>query len=143
MKTYAYGFPKLGRNREFKKNVEDFWKSALTEQQLTEALNAIQKENVRLYQEKIDHFPQGELSAYDFMLDAAILFGVYDPKDLKEYYELCRGANALEMTKWFNTNYHYLVPDFQCFIKPPFNLNNNNPVLNFKNVDFTTLIVYF
>ena len=39
------------------------------------------------------------------------MLGVYKPKNTKEYYELCRGANALEMTKWFNTNYHYLVPE--------------------------------
>jgi len=140
MKTYAYGFPKLGKDREFKKSVEDFWDARIDERQLLEHLNGIQKENNRLYQEKIDAFPQGEVSAYDFMLDTAILFGVYNPKDLKEYYELCRGANALEMTKWFNTNYHYLVPDFHGFVASPFKLNLNNPALTFKHVDFPQII---
>ena len=103
MKTYAYGFPKLGQNREFKKMVEDFWKNN-DSQKLVEGISKIQKDNIAIYKKSIDSFPDGEVSFYDFMLDTAILFGVYDPKDLKEYYELCRGANALEMTKWFNTN---------------------------------------
>ena len=41
------------------------------------------------------------------------MVGLYNPQDMKEYYELCRGKNCLEMTKWFNTNYHYLVPEIK------------------------------
>jgi len=115
MKTYAYGFPKLGQNREFKKTVEDFWKGNSNSDNVIKDLSVLQQVNIKIYSDKIQSFSDGEMSFYDFMLDAAILFGVYDPKDLKEYYELCRGANALEMTKWFNTNYHYLVPDFHGF----------------------------
>ncbi len=142
MKTYAYGFPKLGRNREFKKAVEDFWKGNINESGLLKVLAGIQKENIRLYQEKIDIFPDsgGQVSGYDFMLDTAILFGLYDPKDLKEYYELCRGHNALEMTKWFNTNYHYLVPDFHGLVEHPFRLNKDNPALNLMGGNFPQII---
>ncbi len=140
MKTYAYGFPKLGQNREFKKTVEDFWKENSSEKQLIEGISNIQKDNVTIYKQSIDAFPDGEMSFYDFMLDTAILFGIYDPKDLKEYYELCRGANALEMTKWFNTNYHYLVPDFHGFINMPFKLNKDHVVLKLKQGDFPQLI---
>jgi len=52
------------------------------------------------------------MTKYDKMLDLACLFGLYECKNLDAYYELARGKNALELTKWFNTNYHYLVPDF-------------------------------
>jgi 5-methyltetrahydropteroyltriglutamate--homocysteine methyltransferase len=133
MKSYAYGFPRLGENREFKKQIESFWKGEINAEAVTNALTAIQKDNIKGYSGKVDLFPDGEMSAYDAMLDAAILCGVYDPKSLKEYYELCRGANALEMTKWFNTNYHYLVPDFDGIDTPPFKINKNNIVLQFKS----------
>ncbi|MBI5400747.1 MAG: hypothetical protein HZB12_01355, partial [Candidatus Yonathbacteria bacterium] len=46
--------------------------------------------------------------------------GLYHPRNLHDYYELCRGKEALEMTKWFNTNYHYLVPDFSEITSPCF-----------------------
>ena len=140
MKTYAYGFPKLGKDREFKRSVEDFWKGNSSSDKVIKDLSAIQQVNIKIYSDKIQSFPDGEMSFYDFMLDAAILFGVYDPKDLKEYYELCRGANALEMTKWFNTNYHYLVPDFHGFINNPFKLNKNHIALKFKQVKFPQII---
>ncbi len=140
MKSYAYGFPRLGEKREFKKQIERYWKNEITAEVLTDSLSAIQQSNIKEYSGKVDFFPDGEMSAYDPMLDAAILCGVYDPKDLKEYYELCRGANALEMTKWFNTNYHYLVPDFHGIHTPPFKVNKNNIVLKFKNGQYPQLI---
>lgn len=140
MKTYAYGFPKLGQHREFKKTVEDFWKGNSSPEKVIQDLSNLQQENIRIYAEKIDSFPDGEMSFYDFMLDTAILCGVYNPKDLKDYYELCRGANALEMTKWFNTNYHYLVPDFNEMTTPSFKLNKENVALTFKNRNFPQII---
>lgn len=140
MKTYAYGFPKLGQHREFKRMVEGFWKESLGEKDLIEGISNIQKHNTDVYRKNIDSFPDGEVSFYDFMLDTAVLFGVYAPQNMKEYYELCRGANALEMTKWFNTNYHYLVPDFQGFINAPFKLNKDHAALKLKQGDFPQLI---
>lgn len=132
MKTYAYGFPRLGRAREFKKAVESFWKESLSEAALFHTLSAIQKENLKTYQDSIDLFPEGEMTFYDPMLDTAIACGVYDPKNLNEYYELCRGASALRMTKWFNTNYHYLVPDLSAMTEPAFRANGENAALKFK-----------
>lgn len=140
MKSYAYGFPRLGEKRELKKQIERYWKNEITAEVLVNSLSAIQQTNVKEYGAKVDFFPDGEMSAYDPMLDAAILCGVYNPKDLKEYYELCRGANALEMTKWFNTNYHYLVPDFHRINTPPFKVNKNNIVLKFKSGQYPQLI---
>jgi 5-methyltetrahydropteroyltriglutamate--homocysteine methyltransferase len=111
MKTYAFGFPRIGANREFKKAVESFWKGTLTEAQLRAELAALQETSIATYKKYVDYFPVNEITPYDSMLDTAVMLGLYAPKNLKEYYELCRGAQALEMTKWFNTNYHYLVPD--------------------------------
>lgn len=125
MKTYAYGFPRLGKNREFKKSIESFWKNEISEGDTRKALEQLQSQMIAQYEQAVDLFPAGEITGYDNMLDTAIMVGVYNPKDLKEYYELCRGKNALEMTKWFNTNYHYLVPDFSALKSISFKLNWN------------------
>lgn len=132
MKTYAYGFPRLGEGREFKKEIERFWKNEIAEEPLVRSLEALQKNILAEYAGKADAHPGAEITAYDPLFDAAILCGVYDPKNLKEYYDLCRGAQALEMTKWFNTNYHYLVPDFTGVTKAPFRFSKNRTVLRFK-----------
>ena len=115
MQTIAYGFPRLGSERQFKRAVESFWKTdggAQDEKKLLASLGDIQQWMKDRYAETVDLFPSGEMTLYDPMLDTAIAVGLYRPKNLSEYYALCRGGNALEMTKWFNTNYHYLVPEF-------------------------------
>lgn len=140
LRTYAYGFPRLGRNREYKKAIEDFWKGNISEEKLFNALSEIQMDNIKTYKQHIEVFPDGEMSFYDPMLDTAILCGVYNPKNLKEYYELCRGSNALEMTKWFNTNYHYLVTDFGAIGKFSFKANRDNIAIQFKRCKFPHFI---
>ena len=125
MKTYAYGFPRLGKNREFKKAIESFWKGQTTEAQTLKALDQLQENMLSVYAKSINHFPVGEITGYDQMFDTAIMVGLYRPANLREYYEFCRGKNALEMTKWFNTNYHYLVPNFSEIANPKFTLNVN------------------
>ncbi|MDO9575629.1 MAG: hypothetical protein Q7J55_03790 [bacterium] len=112
METYAYGFPRLGEKREFKKATESFWKNEISSDGLKKTLNKLEKDVLSLYDQFVDKHPIGEMSKYDKMLDTACMLGVYKVEDFKKYYELCRGKNALELTKWFNTNYHYLVPDF-------------------------------
>ena len=127
MKTYAYGFPRLGKNREFKKVVEAFWKKTVSQSDTAQALDNLQAEMLSVYQNNVDLYALGEMTGYDPMLDTAIMVGLYNPKGMDEYYELCRGKNALEMTKWFNTNYHYLVPDFSQINNESFTLNWNKP----------------
>ena len=112
MQTYAYGFPRLGEKREFKKITENFWNKRISEDELMDGLKKIEENILSIYQDYVDKFPLGEMTKYDKMLDLACLFGLYECKNLDAYYELARGKNALELTKWFNTNYHYLVPDF-------------------------------
>jgi 5-methyltetrahydropteroyltriglutamate--homocysteine methyltransferase len=113
MKTYAYGFPKLGKQREFKRLIEGYWSQRVTEEELLTGIRELDKKREETYRKYVDAHPQGEMTLYDPMLDVALLFGVYEAETLEEYFNLCRGKNALEMTKWFNTNYHYLVPDFE------------------------------
>lgn len=116
MQTLAYGFPRLGSERQFKRAVEGFWKTdggAQDERTLLASLGNIQHWMTDRYTDSVDLYPSGEMTLYDPMLDTAIALGRYSPKTLSEYYALCRGKEALEMTKWFNTNYHYLVPEFE------------------------------
>ncbi|WP_163328456.1 5-methyltetrahydropteroyltriglutamate--homocysteine S-methyltransferase [Desulfurobacterium thermolithotrophum] len=119
MKTYAYGFPRLGKQREFKRLIEGYWAQKVTEEELLTGIKELNRKREETYQKYVNAHPQGEITLYDPMLDMALLFGVYKAETLDEYFNLCRGKDALEMTKWFNTNYHYLVPDFErkkpCF----------------------------
>jgi len=112
MQTYGYGFPHLGENREFKKITESLWKKEISEDKFEEALDQLEKDILSVYDEFVDKYPVGEITKYDKMLDTACMLGIYSVKNISGYYQLCRGKNALELTKWFNTNYHYLVPDF-------------------------------
>ncbi len=125
MQTYAYGFPRLGENREYKKAIENFWNAKATETQTKNELDRLQEELLKIYSRSVDQFPVGEMTAYDPMLDTAIMLGIHRPKNLNDYYSLCREEKALEMTKWFNTNYHYLVTDFGSIKKPKLRLNWN------------------
>jgi len=130
MQTYAYGFPRLGKNREFKKVVEGYWQKKVSLEELKKGLGQIQTEMIASYENTVDQFPTAEITAYDPMFDTALLLGLYDVKgldDIDAYYELCRGQNALEMSKWFNTNYHYLITDFATLGTPPFKLGWNKP----------------
>ena len=115
MITIAYGLPRLGRRRQYKHSIEGVWKddySAESIANLEQTLRSLQHETIATYAGHVDRFPIGEMTGYDSMLDTAILTGRYRPDDWRAYYDLCRGGSALEMTKWFNTNYHYLVPEF-------------------------------
>ena len=121
VRTFAYGYPWVGSNREFKRTTEAFWGKKASEKDVADMYWATQDGMIKAYEDHgIDEFPIGEVTRYDRMLDQAIMFGIYAPESLGDYYELCRGASALEMTKWFNTNYHYLVPVLDKTVK--FNL---------------------
>jgi len=120
VKTYAYGFPRIGKNREYKKIIEDFWKNKIDSEELISDTLKLEKQITNTYKNNVDNYSTNEMTLYDKMFDMAILFGKYEPINLEHYYDLCRGKNCLEMTKWFNTNYHYLVPDFSDWDEPNF-----------------------
>ena len=134
VKTYAYGFPRIGKNREYKKIIESCWKQKIDEDTLVSELQNLEKDMENTYSKNVDNYPSNEMTMYDKMLDTAIMLGIYEPANVNEYYELCRGKDALEMTKWFNTNYHYLVSDLSDsktlpYRNPKFKITGENPHL--------------
>jgi len=140
MKTYAYGFPRLGKDRDFKKAVEGFWNGSLPEHDLFVELDTLQNQINRLYATHVDASPDGEMTLYDPMLDTAVLCGIFSPQSVDDYYALCRGKSALEMTKWFNTNYHYLITDFNEVPNTAFKLNFDHFSLRYKQGAFPSVI---
>lgn len=110
VKTYAYGFPRLGKNREYKTLIEGYWSKKVSAEELQRGIRGVEKQIAETYEKYIDKFPSCEMTLSDSMLDTAMIFGIYKDVTLDKYFDLCRGKNALELTKWFNTNYHYLVP---------------------------------
>ncbi|RKY42507.1 MAG: 5-methyltetrahydropteroyltriglutamate--homocysteine S-methyltransferase [Candidatus Makaraimicrobium thalassicum] len=131
MWTYAYGFPRLGKKREFKSSIEGFWSGRIGEKRLVALLDKVQRQREAAYRENVDIFPVGEFTLYDNIFDTALMLGIYRSNDLGRYFSFGRGKKALEMKKYFNTNYHYLVPHIKKGTK--FRLSWNKPLLNFKN----------
>jgi len=121
----ALGYPRIGQNREWKKALEAYWAGKLEEKEFLQTLESIRLEHLKLQQEKgISLIPVNDFSLYDSMLDTAAMFGLvpsrfqYEggPVSISTYYAMARGAKdaqACEMTKWFNTNYHYIVPELK------------------------------
>lgn len=117
------GYPRIGQQREWKKSIEAFWSGRIEESELHERLTDIRLHNLKLQQDKgIDIIPVGDFTYYDHVLDTAVMFGLIPARfeftggevPLTTYYDIARGnkgAAASEMTKWFNTNYHYIVPE--------------------------------
>lgn len=117
------GYPRIGENREWKRALENYWNGEITRTELVEKTTAIRLDNLRKQKDLgVDLIPVGDFSLYDHVLDTSATFGIvpdrYDytggPVDLDTYFAIARGvehAVASEMTKWFNTNYHYIVPE--------------------------------
>ncbi|MBP1995199.1 5-methyltetrahydropteroyltriglutamate--homocysteine S-methyltransferase [Paenibacillus eucommiae] len=124
LKSSNLGYPRIGVNREWKKTLEAFWAGKLSDSDLILQLEAIRLGHLKVQKEKgIDIIPVNDFSLYDHMLDTATMFGLVPKRFAYEggkvpvstYYAMARGdkgATACEMTKWFNTNYHYIVPEF-------------------------------
>ncbi|MEU2562973.1 5-methyltetrahydropteroyltriglutamate--homocysteine S-methyltransferase [Streptomyces longispororuber] len=119
----VYGYPRQGRNRELKKAVEGYWKGRVTAESLTRTAQELRRANWRqLTEAGIHEVPTGDFSYYDHVLDTSVMVGAVparhraalDADALDGYFAMARGsqdAAPLEMTKWFDTNYHYLVPE--------------------------------
>ncbi len=122
--AHNLGFPRIGAQRELKKAVETYWKGDLDEAGLRSIGQGLRKQNWLLQQEAGLHFiPVGDFAYYDQMLNMTALLGAAPSRfgfadgaiNLAQYFTLARGDKnnfAMEMTKWFDTNYHYLVPEF-------------------------------
>lgn len=121
----AIGYPRIGEKREWKRALESFWSKQITEEELTQKLEAIRLNNLqKLKDAGLDLIPVGDFSLYDHVLDTSATFGIVPkrfnhtggPVSVDTYFDIARGndkAIASEMTKWFNTNYHYIVPEFE------------------------------
>lgn len=125
--THNLGFPRIGKNRELKFALESYWKGSSSQQDLQQIGVNLRQTHWQL-QKQCDYIPVGDFSFYDHVLDTSALFGNLPPRadqqanDLDRYFQVARGQapsssqcqhiTAGEMTKWFDTNYHYIVPEF-------------------------------
>ncbi|WP_433158031.1 5-methyltetrahydropteroyltriglutamate--homocysteine S-methyltransferase [Kribbella sp. CA-247076] len=119
----VYGYPRQGSHRELKKAVEGYWKGTVTADALRQTAADLRKANwQQLVADGIGEVPTGDFSYYDHVLDTTVLLGAIpqrhrasvDADPLDGYFAMARGTQEvapLEMTKWFDTNYHYLVPE--------------------------------
>lgn len=119
----SLGYPRIGANREWKKALEAFWSDKIEESELHAQLQDIRLNHLSNQRDKgIDLIPVNDFSYYDHVLDTAAMFGMIPdrfeynggPVPVSVYFAMARGnkdATACEMTKWFNTNYHYIVPE--------------------------------
>ncbi|WP_422733766.1 5-methyltetrahydropteroyltriglutamate--homocysteine S-methyltransferase [Micromonospora sp. WMMD558] len=116
------GYPRIGGNRELKKAVEAYWAGRIDAEDLAKTAAALRVEVWRTLRDaRLDAIPSNTFSYYDHLLDTAVAVGAIPHRfarlglsDLDTYFAMARGADtepALELTKWFDTNYHYLVPE--------------------------------
>ncbi|MGW4344199.1 5-methyltetrahydropteroyltriglutamate--homocysteine S-methyltransferase [Streptomyces sp. NPDC004690] len=119
----VYGYPRQGANRELKKAVEGYWKGRVTADALRTTAADLRRTNWRqLAEAGVHEVPTGDFSYYDHVLDTTVMVGAIPARHraaveadaLDGYFAMARGTQdvaPLEMTKWFDTNYHYLVPE--------------------------------
>lgn len=140
-KSSVLGYPRIGADREWKKALEAFWAGKLEETEFLQRLQEIRLDHLRKQQAKgIELIPVNDFSFYDHILDTAVMFGIVPKRfsynggavPLSVYYGIARGtkdAAASEMTKWFNTNYHYIVPELDG-AEPA--LTENRPLIAYR-----------
>jgi len=142
------GFPRIGKKRELKRALESYWKGESDADQLRSATRELRRAHWQLQQQAgLDQIPSNDFSLYDHVLDTAAMVGAVPERfgwsggevDLDTYFTMARGRPSsgtdegltpLEMTKWFDTNYHYLVPEFWSGQK--FELASTKPVDEFR-----------
>ena len=144
-KSTIVGYPRIGEHRELKFAVESYFKKAITEEELKDAAKELRKGYWKKQKEKgIDIIPSNDFSFYDNLLDTAFLLNIIPERykklnltELETYFAMARGyqenkndVKALPMKKWFNTNYHYIVPELEedAVIK----VNDNKPFELYK-----------
>ncbi len=127
--THNLGFPRIGAQRELKKALESYWSGQIDTKQLEKVGRELRARHWQQQQAAgLDFIPVGDFSWYDHILDMSAMLGTVPERfqwsdeqvDLDTYFRMARGrapsgepAAACEMTKWFDTNYHYIVPEFR------------------------------
>ena len=136
--THNLGFPRIGQRRELKFALEGYWKGELSEDNLQQTAAGLRASNWQR-QRPLTLAPVGDFSLYDQVLDMSATIGnlpqragTADDNELNRYFRIargrspadndCCGVHAGEMTKWFDTNYHYIVPEFDADTR--FSLNS-------------------
>ncbi|WBA14352.1 5-methyltetrahydropteroyltriglutamate--homocysteine S-methyltransferase [Salinivibrio proteolyticus] len=139
-KTHNLGFPRIGAQRELKFALERYWRGESSQQDLTDLAKDLRRNHWQ-QQSELDIAPVGDFSFYDHVLDTSFLVGNVPERvasdqdnDLDNYFRVARGRSANnsacqcvhagEMTKWFDTNYHYIVPEFTA--QTTFSLHADN-----------------
>lgn len=131
MQTHNLGYPRIGSHRELKKASEKYWSGKISLSELVTAGESIRKANWQFQKTAgIDLIPSNDFSFYDQVLDMSLTVGAIPERyhevilqkggnELDLYFAMARGyqqngldITAMEMTKWFDTNYHYIVPEF-------------------------------
>jgi 5-methyltetrahydropteroyltriglutamate--homocysteine methyltransferase len=128
--THILGYPRMGPQRQLKWALEDYWKGQISQDQLLNEASDIRQSHWQIQLDAgLDFITAGDFALYDHVLNHSYLFGVI-PERFKTqepegqwdtYFRMARGRSAqgddctaCEMTKWFDTNYHYLVPEFEA-----------------------------
>ncbi|KIJ56602.1 hypothetical protein M422DRAFT_22757 [Sphaerobolus stellatus SS14] len=139
------GFPRIGANREIKKAVEAYWAGKISSEELTKAAAEVKKASWTSVKGKgVTYVPSGEFSLYDHVLDHSVQFNVIPARytgqglsDLDIFFAMGRGRQADgvdvpagEMKKWFDSNYHYVVPELSDVVD--FKLKYNKAVQEYK-----------
>jgi 5-methyltetrahydropteroyltriglutamate--homocysteine methyltransferase len=140
------GFPRIGLKRELKRELESHWRGETSEQALLDTARMLRRRHWQLAVDAgVDVVPCNDFSLYDHVLDTAVLFNaipsryrpVFAENNLDGYFAMARGhkrdghdLHALEMTKWFDTNYHYLVPELAAGQR--FALTGDKPLAEFR-----------
>ncbi len=134
------GFPRIGLHRELKKALESFWKGDTTATDLHQTAAELRARHWALQHEAgVGVIPSNDFSLYDHMLDTSVLVGAIPPRFAGSadpdqlYFAMARGtdaAPAMEMTKWFDTNYHFIVPELHAGQR--FALNAEKPLAHYR-----------
>jgi 5-methyltetrahydropteroyltriglutamate--homocysteine methyltransferase len=125
MRTHICGFPRIGAARELKRALEAYWRGSIALEELTATGNALKERHWAAQKAAgLSYVTTGDFSYYDHVLDTAFMLGCIPDRFRNDaaacedtLFRMARGdasrnIPAMEMTKWFNTNYHYIVPEF-------------------------------
>ncbi len=138
-KNYIIGFPRIGEQRELKKALESYWAKKSDFSEVKKVASELKKRHWEYQKDAgIEYISSNDFSLYDNVLDMAITLGAIPKRfqDLKDeglYFAMTRGnqnAVAMEMTKWFNTNYHYIVPELS--LEDSYKLNARKIIEEYK-----------
>ena len=147
LKTANLGYPRIGLKRELKKGLESYWSGKIDQDELGRISENIRRYNWLLQKNSgMDTIPSNDFSLYDHVLDTIAMLGAVPVRygtidgeiDLDHYFSMARGRQlsggkdlpAMEMTKWFDTNYHYIVPEFNQDQR--FQLSSLKPIIEYR-----------